>query len=697
MNFDKIGNHHGGYTGEIPTIDTSTGGKLSGNILSELMPGKVFAGEVVSVGKEKVFLRLDNGQIIQAGVNGDIRLTQGQILAFLVKSNTGKKLAIKPMFDVAIQNSSVLKALENAGMPVNSKNAELVNLLMKEQMPIDKKAITKFLRQIALNPHTDMKTLVQLHKMGLPPTQENIARLESYQNHEYRLANEISNVAADISKLVGENLTEQKKPVDVFGKIADIILEGQEESEESIKISFGENTGEVKQEDKYNVSYQDGPVLYDNSKNESMIRNNAQNLTEIQKQALEHIETVVERFHGQELELDHLIESLKNLNEEAEGVIRALEENVKSAGSAIQSSQKQDMISKLYAAFEMYEAAEKSMQTTKTTEKSVQTAKTAEKSMQTAKTVMNSNEYELPEEKQSSGQNTQFGKASLSETEIAGQLDEKGKFELARKIQKASGDVHLAIQVKNGEKKPEELVRIVRNLVQEVQQLSVGENTAQYQEKITVVRELLQSREFQTVLKSAIEAQLLLKPEQLNKEKVKEYYKKLGQKMNQYTEMINQLGKEDTPVMKNTTAIRQNVEYINQLNQLYSYVQLPVKLATQNTHSELYVLTKKKRLGENGGAFTALLHLDMEVLGSMDVYITMEQKKVSARFYLQREDIAEFLKSHSEPFIRQLEEKGFLVKAEFEKKPEEKDMVQEFTSDQGEDRIMSKYSFDIRT
>ena len=75
----------------------------------------------------------------------------------------------------------------------------------------------------------------------------------------------------------------------------------------------------------------------------------------------------------------------------------------------------------------------------------------------------------------------------------------------------------------------------------------------------------------------------------------------------------------------------------------------------------------------------------------------MEKKKVSAKFYLQREDIAEFMEKHSEPLIKQLEEKGFLVKAGFEKKPEEKDMVEEFTESRKEEQVMSKYSFDIRT
>ncbi len=669
MDLGKVGNNQGAsYTKETPMANAGTVGKLSETSLKELTPGKVFAGEVVSVGKDRVLLRLDNGQTIQAGVSGNIQLTEGQMLAFLVKSNTGKQLAIKPMFDVNVQNSSILKALQNAGIPVNSKNAELINLLMKEQMPIDKESIVKFLRQMALHPNTDVKTLVQLQKMGLPATVENITRFESYQNHEYRLSQEVSNVATDISKLLGGDTNEQKNPIDVFGKIADIVFPESEETLDSIKASLGKAAYESRQ----TASLQGGPVLYDNLKSESMLQNNGENLTNVQKQALENIETVVERFQGQEVEMEHIVESLKNLNEEAEGIVRLLEENTKTNNP---SSQKQDMMSKLFAAFEMYE--------------------TAEKSMEAAKTAVNSSEYQLPEESQVSQ-----GKNALPETGIQANLSENGRFELAQKLQKAGGDIILSLQVRAGEIQPKELIHTVQQMVQELQQTmqqSGTTETMQFQEKMIAVRELLQSDEFQTVLKSAIEEQLLLKPEQLNKENVKEYYERLSQKMNQFTEMIQQMGKEDASAMKHTTAIRQNVEYMNQLNQLYSYVQLPVKLTNQNAHSELYVLTNKKRLGEKGGAFTALLHLDMEVLGSMDVYITMEKKKVSAKFYLQREDIAEFMESHSEPLIKQLEEKGFLVKAGFEKKPEEKDMVEEFTGGQKDEQVMSKYSFDIRT
>lgn len=677
LDFGKIGNHYKGYNnvGENPAIDTNTVGKVPEHDLSELAPGKVFAGEVVSVGKDKVLLKLDHGQTIQAGVTGDIQLTQGQMLAFVVKSNTGKKLEIKPMFDVNIQNSSVLKALENAGLPVNPKNAELLNLLMSEQLPIDKETITKLLRQIALYPDTDMKTLVQLQKMGIPVTEENIAKLESYQNHEYRLANEVSNVAEDISKLMGRNSSEQESPLEIFEHIADIILE--EESVEKGNHSYQENGKEVLYREKNAAAYQGGPVLYDNLKNEALLHNNAQNLTDIQKQALEHIETVMERFQGQESELNHIVESLKSLNQEAEEVIHVLEEEVKNAEVKNSLPKKQDMLSKLYAAFEMYEAAEKSMEA--------------------AKTAVNTQEYELPEQPGVYGQMTKQHSEILQQSQLIGNLQENERFELAQKVQNATGDIELAMRVKNGDMKAESLLSTIRQLVQQLQQEGNTGVDTPHREKMAAMRELLHSKEFQTVVKAAIEEQLLLKPEQLNKENVQEYYQKLNQKMLQFTEMIHQLGKEDTSTMKNTNAIRQNIEYINQLNQLYSYIQLPVKLTNQNVHSELYVLTKKKKLREHGSAFTALLHLDMEVLGSMDIYITMEKKKVSARFYLQQEDIAEFLKERSEVLIKQLEEKGFLVKAEFEKKLEEKDLSEEFTGAQGGEHMVSKYSFDIRT
>ena len=754
------------YTKEASQVNTGNTQKQNGLSLNELTPGKVFAGEVVQVDNNKVLLKLENGQTIQASLNGDIRLQEGQMVAFQVKANTGKQLAIKPILDVALGNSSVLKALENAGLPVNKKNAELVNLLMKEQQPIDKKTIMKYLRQMLLNPETDVKTLVKLQRMGLPVTEENIAKFEGFKNHEYRLAGEIKTVASQVAQLLGESVEQQtaemsgkvseqqmaemsgkvseqqtaemsgkmseqqmaeitEKPVEqqiveisgkpmeqqmvetsgklsrqqvleiagksveqqavelsgksltkqgteniigsnnsveTFGKIIDIIFPKEERIMDFQKNIAGDGSKTPYGTGEKAEGWRGGPVLYDNLKSEAMLKNNGENLTDIQKQALENIEVVVERFNGQESEIEHIIESLKNLNEEAEGVLKALEENVMSEKRNIP---KGDVIARLFEAFEMYEAAEKSMEA--------------------AKAAVNGKETVLEESKDGKMDSAKEMQFLFREEGLKGILDEGSRMVLAQKMQKAGGDIFTYLQVRNGEMSAEELVFMVKNMLE-------GDNP-----KLPEIKELLQSNEFQKVLENAIEEQLLLKPEELAKENVKKYYERLDAQMEKLSDLMQQMGKAETSAMKNTATIRQNVDYINQLNQLYSYVQLPVKLTTQNAHSELYVMTNKKRLRENDGTFTALLHLDMELLGSMDVYITMEQKNVNTKFYLQNEGIAEFLRTHSEAVIQRLEEKGFHVTAGFEKRKEEKNVVDEFMEMEPVDGMVGKYSFDIRT
>lgn len=72
--------------------------------------------------------------------------------------------------------------------------------------------------------------------------------------------------------------------------------------------------------------------------------------------------------------------------------------------------------------------------------------------------------------------------------------------------------------------------------------------------------------------------------------------------------------------------IRSNVEFMNQINQVYTYVQLPLKLSGQNASGDLYVYTNKKKLNDPEAELTAFLHLDLDNLGSTDVSIRMKDK-----------------------------------------------------------------------
>ena len=51
--------------------------------------------------------------------------------------------------------------------------------------------------------------------------------------------------------------------------------------------------------------------------------------------------------------------------------------------------------------------------------------------------------------------------------------------------------------------------------------------------------------------------------------------------------------------------IRGNIEFMNQLNQAYTYVQVPLKMSGQNANGELYVYTNKKNLRDPDAELSA--------------------------------------------------------------------------------------------
>ncbi len=69
------------------------------------------------------------------------------------------------------------------------------------------------------------------------------------------------------------------------------------------------------------------------------------------------------------------------------------------------------------------------------------------------------------------------------------------------------------------------------------------------------------------------------------------------------------------------------MNFMNQLNQAYTYVQVPLKMSGQNANGELYVYTNKKESERSGCGAECFLHLDLEHLGSTDVSVKMQKHR----------------------------------------------------------------------
>ena len=136
---------------------------------------------------------------------------------------------------------------------------------------------------------------------------------------------------------------------------------------------------------------------------------------------------------------------------------------------------------------------------------------------------------------------------------------------------------------------------------------------------------------------------------------------------------------------------------MNQLNQTFAYVQIPLKMSGSNANGDLYVYTNKKNLSSEDGSVSAYLHLDMEHLGSVDCYVTMQNEKVSTNFKVQDDSILDFLEQNIALLNERLEKRGYSLQASISVKEEETSVIQEMEKQLGQGSVpILKVSFDAR-
>ncbi len=203
---------------------------------------------------------------------------------------------------------------------------------------------------------------------------------------------------------------------------------------------------------------------------------------------------------------------------------------------------------------------------------------------------------------------------------------------------------------------------------------------------------------FEKIWNKEISEQWMLKPETvMEKKNVKEYYEKLNSQIKQLEKILEDTNMAKSPAAKVIQNTASNLDFMNQLNQMHAYIQLPLKMANQNAHGELYVFTNKRNLAKQDGKVTALLHLDMEHLGKMDVYVALENKKVSTNFYLEKEEYLDFLEAHMDMLTARLNKRGYScdIKTTL-RNSEEEPIIKTIEKQQDQPMLLSMQAFDVR-
>lgn len=213
------------------------------------------------------------------------------------------------------------------------------------------------------------------------------------------------------------------------------------------------------------------------------------------------------------------------------------------------------------------------------------------------------------------------------------------------------------------------------------------------------LRHLFSGEAFKLMLKEALEQQWMIKPGDLEKnpKKLDGLYDKIEKQITNMEIILKASGVVNPKAEALADNIRGNIEFMNQINEAYTYVQVPLKMNEKNASGQLYVYTNKKSMSNPDKELSAFLHLDLEHLGGTDVSIKMLHRKVTTNFYLDSDESYALVKQFLPVLEKRLQDKGYNCELNVNSGSKQMNFVAGFLKkDLPPTGQVHRYSFDIR-
>lgn len=555
--------------------------------IKELAPGSIFEGNVSYVKGGNVILSLENGQNIHARLDSHaMKLVQGQSMFFQVKSNEGGTVSIRPYMGGGAANPTLTRALDAAGLPVTGRNLEMVNSMMKEQLPINADALLDMHRLVAANDNVNVNTIVQMTKLEIPVTPQLAAQFENYQNDTHMLLGQMGDFMEQLPQFLGKQTADVSQLVQMNTQLLGILTDGPDAA----------------------VTPQDTAALAE---------------------------------------------------ENAPGV-RLPPPDAPGAG----------------------ERADMGLPET-------------------------GEQIPLP----GTGETTGIFLSELAGDETGVQQvqgaaytpDQVGAIFDAQTEESFSDVLRMIGDLAENEAVFDEEGALNRNLTARQLLKFIDHELVMHQDSLEPddVKELFSQKGYRNLLNRVMEEQWLVRPQDLKtKDKLSELYERLNRQMEQIDKVLKATGNEQSPLARSTEQIRGNMQFMNEVNQIYNYVQIPLKMSGQNANGDLYVYTNKRRSREENGELTAFLHLDMEHLGSTDVHVKMRGKAIDTNFSFSDDESFELVQKYLPILDAKLTALGYNTTITVSNDAKKMDFVDDFLKKDlpgaGSAGPVHRYSFDVR-
>lgn len=588
--------------------------------VGDLSAGSVFEGTVNHVRGGKVILALGNGQVISARLDGKVDLKPGTAMFFQVKSNDGLTVSIRPYNGAGNANNPILlNALTAAQIPATERTLMMVDAMMQEQMSVDRQSILDMVKILNANPESNVQTIVQMTKLGMPVTETLASQFEQYLSDQHSLLNEMQLAVGQMAETLGDEGMAVEDSFALYSKMVDIFL------------GNGENVA-----------------------GNSAVAGQEQSAGALAGNGLDFV-----------------------------ALGEAVQEPTDQLGATANQELADELLQQAVNGEQQTVAAQNGQQTT--------AAQNGEQGMPNTIGTLLSEEQIASLTKSLQDIPTLLGNTELFVSEANEEIFVDTMQDEAIELQMQQEEVQM---------QPAQEMALNKNMTasefMQSLQRALSENS---QYGFAGVQKLFAGKEFQTLLRNMAAEQWLIHPEELKEEgKLGKLYEKMERQIGQMEAAMRAVGIEQNSFLQTASDIRGNIEFMNQMNQIYHYVQIPLKMSGQNANGELYVYSNRKRLDDPDAELTAFLHLDMDNLGSTDVSVRMIRKQVKTNFYFDNDASYDIVEKHLPILEKRLKNKGYNCTITITNEKKEINFKENFVK---KGRVMSggslhRYSFDVR-
>ncbi len=228
----------------------------------------------------------------------------------------------------------------------------------------------------------------------------------------------------------------------------------------------------------------------------------------------------------------------------------------------------------------------------------------------------------------------------------------------------------------------------------------INENIANKEELALIFN----SNELKSSIKDKIESRLSLRPEIFEteniepKEKIDKLYERLDNIGDRLSKALEGNPKGSENLLEHSRQFSQNLSFMGDLNNLASYVQIPIKFSKEEANAELYVYNKKRGKIKQGETLTAFLHLDLENLGATDINVSLTNKQITIKFSMEDYLSTRLIDKHLNELEERLVSQGYTVTCSSEtvRQPDKESPAQRILKNDEDVINIKKYLFDIR-